>query len=264
MLLAIDIGNTNSGFAVFSDDGEVVRSWRCATQSSRTADEYASWLMSLFGHAGLSFSDVHDVIIASVVPDANFNIDALCRRYFSKDALIINSAMVIDAGLEIDTDKPQEVGADRLVNAMAVREKYGTPSILIDFGTATNFDIISKTGAFSGGIIAPGISLSCDALYRASAKLPKIDIQCPNKVIGRNTIDAMRSGIYWGYVSLINGLVERCVEEIADGDDTVNVNIIATGGLVRVFEPDMPYIDHVDQDITTYGLYLLYSAMNKR
>lgn len=258
MLLAIDVGNTNTGFALFGPGGAMRAAWRCRTDSARTADEYAAWLAPLLSMGGFSFGDAKDIIVASVVPDANFNLSELGRLYFKAAPRFIDSQMVIEAGMPIRIDKPQEAGADRLVNAIAVKKRYGAPAIVIDFGTATTFDVLAPDGSFIGGVIAPGINLSCNALYQASAKLPKIDIKRPSRAIGANTVEAMQSGIYWGYVSLISGLLERCVAEIG-GDKAPAV--IATGGLARVFAPDMPFITQLDDDITTYGLYLLHETL---
>lgn len=259
MLLAIDVGNTNTGFAVFDDTGHMQQSWRLATDMRRTGDEYASWLLPLLTLHKLSFQDISAVIIASVVPDARFNLTRFCKIYCDCVPRFIDAAMMQDVGLNINIDKPQEAGADRLVNALAVQEKYGFPAILVDFGTATNLDILDEEGHFIGGVIAPGIGLSCDALYNASAKLPRIDIHAPDQAIGRNTIDAMRSGIFYGYVSLIEGLIARCRGELS-GD----VKIVATGGLADVFDEHLPSLQFVDQDITTYGLFLLHQHLQKK
>lgn len=259
MLLAIDVGNTNTGFAVFDHAGTMRQSWRLTTDMRRTGDEYASWLLPLLSMNNLAFKDLSDVIIASVVPDARFNLTRFCTTYCECAPRFIDSAMMQDIGLHIDIDKPQEAGADRLVNALAVKEKYGAPAILVDFGTATNLDILNEKGHFIGGVIAPGIGLSCDALYRASAKLPRIDIHAPETAIGRNTIDAMRSGIFYGYVSLIEGLIARCRAELS-GD----IKIVATGGLASVFDDHLPSLQYIDQDITTYGLFLLHQHLQKK
>jgi len=213
----------------------------------------------LLQRSQLDFSSVTSVIVASVVPDANFNLASLCRRYCDLDAHFIDSQTVLKAGLAIHIDKPQEAGADRLVNAIAVKQRYGAPCIVIDFGTATTFDILDESGAFVGGVIAPGIHLSCNALYQASAKLPKIDIKRPPHAIGKNTVEAMQSGVYWGYISLIGGLLERCKAEL--GASGAKASVVATGGLASVFAPDMPFITHIDDDITTYGLFLLNKVL---
>lgn len=258
MLLAIDVGNTNTGFAVFSDDGKALGAWRAHSEMRRTADEYASWLATLFKLSDIVFENIEHIVIASVVPDTKLAMMNLCEKYFGQAPVFINADIISRLGIDILLDKPNEAGADRLVNAFAIKHKYGGPAILVDFGTATNFDILNEKGQFIGGVIAPGINLSCDALYRASAKLPRIDVHAPKTAIGKNTIDAMRSGIYWGYVSLIEGLIKRCADELSE-----KPNVIATGGLARIFSDDLPSIDHVDQDITTYGLYLIHKELER-
>jgi type III pantothenate kinase len=258
MLLAIDVGNTNTGFAVFSESGEQKGAWRAQSNMNRTADEYAAWLYPLFNIADLDFKDIKSIVIASVVPDTKLAMMSLCQKFFEVEPVYINADMISKLGIDIALDKPSEAGADRLVNALAVKQKYGSPSILVDFGTATNFDIVNERGEFIGGVIAPGVNLSCDALYRASAKLPRIDIHPPESAIGSNTIDAMRSGIYWGYVSLIEGLIKRCTEELSS-----KPHVIATGGLARIFSDHLPSIQHVDQDITTYGLFLIHQKLKE-
>jgi len=257
MLLAIDIGNTNTGFAVFNDTGEIMGSWRMHSEMTRTADEYGAWISSVFSLSNLTFASIKSIIVASVVPDIRYNIITLCTKYFGLQPSFVTSDLVSKVGLNVKIDKPQEAGADRLINALAVKEKYGYPAILLDFGTATNFDVLNEDGAFIGGIIAPGVNLSCDALYRASAKLPRIDLIAPEKTIGSNTIDAMRSGIFWGYASLIEGLITRAAAELSQ-----KPQIIATGGLAGVFADHLPSIDIIDQDITTYGLFLLHKKLN--
>lgn len=258
MLLAIDIGNTNTGFAVFDDKGNIMGSWRMHSHMTRTADEYAGWLHTVMALSEMRFSDIVSIIAASVVPDIRFNIETLCRKYFGQEALFVTADIARNAGLHVKLDKPNEAGADRLINALAVKDKYGAPAILVDFGTATNFDVLDEEGAFIGGIIAPGVNLSCDALYRASAKLPRIDILPPQKTIGANTIDAMRSGIYLGYVSLIDGLVKRASAELSQ-----KPKVIATGGLASIYADSLETIEIVDQDITTYGLYLLHEKLKE-
>jgi type III pantothenate kinase len=253
MLLTIDMGNTNTGFALFDEEGGVIQSWRCKSDSRRTADEYASWLYPLFDANDLSFKNIEAIVMASVVPDADFNLEKLCRHYFNIEPIMVSSDLVQKIGLSISP----EAGADRIANVIAMREKYGYPCVLIDFGTATNFDVIDASGQFIGGVLAPGINLSLHALYQAAAKLPKVDIQKPPHVIGRNTIDSMRSGVYWGYVSLINGILKGCKNELGHKD----IKVVATGGLAPLFAEEIDAIDDVDQNITTYGLYLLHKAL---
>lgn len=255
MLLAIDAGNTNVVFAVY--DGETAKHvWRCKTDSGRTADEYASWLYQLFTQAGLQFGQITDAVIASVVPDANFNLIRFCRQTFDCDPLMVSHETV---SLKINLDKPAEIGADRLVNAIAVLAHYQAPAVVIDFGTATTFDVIGPDGAYMGGVIAPGVNLSIEALHMAAAKLPKIDIQKPQSVIGMDTVSAMRSGVYWGYVGMIEGTLKRITDELG-----VKPVVIATGGLADLFADTVPAIEKVDKDLTLRGLLHIYQSSKKQ
>ncbi|WP_269717040.1 type III pantothenate kinase [Caulobacter sp. NIBR2454] len=246
MLLAIEQGNTNTLFAVH--DGERwVAQWRAATDSSRTADEYAVWLSQLLHMGGLTFGVIDACIISSVVPQSLFNLRNLSRRYLHVEPLVIGENAKL--GVEIRIDKPSEAGADRLVNAIGAHMVYGGPLIVIDSGTATTFDVIGKDGAFEGGIIAPGINLSMQALHDAAAKLPRIAIQKPARIVGKDTVGAMQSGVFWGYVSLIEGLVARIKAERAEP-----LTVIATGGVASLFEGATTAIDHFDADLTIRGL----------
>ncbi len=264
MLLAIDCGNTNTVFAVF--DGETCHgSWRTSTNAARTADEYGVWLTQLLVLNGLSVSAVEDIIIANVVPETVFSLKTLCRRHFGHEPMVIGSDGV-DPGIEIRIDNPREIGADRVVNAVGAGDRYDGPLIVIDFGTATTFDVVEADGGYAGGVIAPGINLSLEALYRAAAQLPRIVIEPPSRadntglaeVIGRSTRDAMHAGIFWGYVSLIEGLVSRIRIEYGEP-----MTVIATGGLAPIFTTHTDAIQHVDPDITLRGLVLIYQR-NKR
>ena len=247
MLLAIDSGNTNIVFAVF--DGEDIRGeWRASTNSSRTADEFGVWLTQLLSLSGLKPEDITAAIIASVVPALVFNLKSLCRRYFRCEPLVVGDAGV-DLGLEILLERPEEVGADRLVNAVAAHHGYDGAVIVVDFGTATTFDVVDEHGNYCGGAIAPGINLSLEAMHMAAAKLPRVAIGRPKEVIGKSTVSAMRSGIFWGYVGLIEGLVRRTKEEFG-GDMTV----VATGGLAPLFREATDIINHLDPDLTLRGL----------
>ncbi len=252
MLLVIDAGNTNIIFAIY--DGDVLRaSWRCRMDSKRTADEYASFLFQLFMREKLDVSSVHHAIISSVVPDANYNLRQVCRDIFDCEALIIGLDD-LDLGIDINLPRPDEVGADRLVNAIAVLEYYTAPAIIIDFGTATTFDVIDARKSYSGGVIAPGINLSLEALHAAAAKLPKIGIKKPDSVIGNDTISAMRSGIYHGYISMIDGMVNKISEEMGGPAPFV----IATGGLATLFTENLSSIEQIDNELTLKGLLTLY------
>lgn len=250
MLLAIDAGNTNVVFAVH-DGAEWRGRWRIATDPNRTSDEYAVWLLALMQHAGLRPADVQRCVIGTVVPVALYNLRRLCRDWFGNEPLVARS--ILDWGFEIKVDQPQEVGADRLLNALAAHHHYRGPLIVIDFGTATTFDVVDETGAYLGGVIAPGINLSIEALHRAAARLPRIGIGRPQAAIGRNTVSAMQSGIFWGYVGMIEGIVSRIRAEV----DLPRMKVIATGGLAPLLAEGTTLIERIDPDITLEGLRLL-------
>ncbi len=251
MLLAIDVGNTNAKFAVH--DGAAWRAqWRASTDSSRTADEYAPWLAQSMALAGFGFSDIKACIISTVVPQALFNLRNLSRRYIGADPLVVGEPG-IKLGIEVRIDKPSEAGADRLVNAVGAFVGYGGPCIVIDSGTATTFDIVGADGAFEGGIILPGINLSLQALHDAAARLPRVEIRDPGRVIGRDTVSAMQSGIYFGSIEMIEGLCRRIRSEYGQAMKT-----IATGGVASIFEGAFPSIDHFDQDLTSRGLLEIF------
>lgn len=247
MLLAIDVGNTNTVFAVH--DGAGWRGqWRASTDGRRTADEYAVWLLQLFALKGLTVPEIDAVIISSVVPQTKFSLRQLCRDYFGSEPMMIGDPTV-RLGLRIDMDRPREVGADRLVNAIAAHKIYGGDLIVIDFGTATTFDVVGADGSYQGGVIAPGINLSLEALHRAAAKLPRIAVERTQTVIGKDTVPAMQAGVFWGYVGLIEGLVRRIVDEYGKP-----MTVIATGGLAPIFFNATDAIQHADPDITLVGL----------
>ncbi len=256
MLLAIDVGNTNTLFALIAD-GEIRERWRISTDARRTADEYMVWLSQLMDINGGDRASITDVAIATVVPATLFNLRQMCKRYFGCEPLVVTSQIAL--GIGIDLPNPGEVGADRLVNAVAAHEAYPGDLIVIDFGTATTFDIITD-GVYRGGVIAPGINLSVEALFMASAKLPKIAVEPPpsGRTIGRSTIEAMQSGIFWGYVSLIEGMVARCRAELGG-----HPRVIATGGLSPLFDRHTDAIDIVDADLTVKGLAAIYARNAK-
>lgn len=257
MLLAIDAGNTNTVFAVF--DGKEQRGlWRAATDTRRTADEHFVWLTQLMTVEGINPKDIDACIISTVVPASLFNLTRLCQRYFDEDALVVGEPNV-DLGIKVKLDNPGEVGADRLVNAVAAKSAYGGPLILIDFGTATTFDVIDKDGDYVGGIIAPGANLSMEALHMAAAKLPLVAVRQPQQVVGGNTVQAMQSGIFFGYLSLIEGLVDRIREE----RDEPDLKAIATGGLAPLFYGATDAIHTVDRDLTLRGLLEIYERNTK-
>ena len=253
MILAIDVGNTNLVFALV-DDGEIKSRWRIASDPRRTADQYSVWLHQLLELEGLSRDAVDGVIIGTVVPRALHNLEVLSEKYFRKVPLIAGQGAAAWP-LQLDVDEPQNVGADRALNAIGAHAKYEGDLIVIDFGTATTFDVVSATGAYTGGIIAPGINLSLDALVSAAAKLPRIAIEAPEtaSVIGRTTESQMIIGIYWGYVAMIEGLTERMKREIGRP-----AKVVATGGLADLFDKHTKAFDAIEPDLTIQGLSLLY------
>ena len=253
MILAVDVGNTNLVFALVGN-GEIKARWRIATDPRRTADQYSVWLHQLLELEGLSRADVCGVIIGTVVPRALHNLVVLSEKYFRLTPLVAGQGAA-SWPLHLDVDEPQNVGADRALNAIAAHAKHAGDLLIIDFGTATTFDIVSATGAYSGGIIAPGINLSLDALVSAAAKLPRIAIEAPANVsvIGRTTESQMLIGIYWGYIAMIEGLVERIRRELDRP-----MAVVATGGLAALFDKHTQAFDVIEPDLTIQGLSLLY------
>ena len=254
MLLAIDAGNTNV-VAALVEDGVVRARWRIATDPRRTADEYAVWMHQLLQIEGFARSDVSAVIIGTVVPRALHNLEVLASKYFGVTALVAGRSPA-DWGIVLDVVEPQTVGADRVLNAIAAHAAHPGDLIVIDFGTATTFDVVDYSGAYKGGLIVPGINLSLDALVAAAAKLPRIAIEAPRStsVIGRTTEDQMHAGIYWGYIALMEGLVSRLKAEI--GRPSM---VLATGGLATLFEKHSIVFDSIEPDLTITGLSLLYA-----
>jgi type III pantothenate kinase len=252
MLLAVDCGNTNVVFALFA--GREIRArWRIATDSRRTGDEYAVWLSQLLAIEGLERSVVTAMIVSTVVPRARHNLEVLAEKYFNVTALFAGEG-VAGWGIEIDVEEPGSLGADRAVNAIAAHARHGGDLIVVDFGTATTFDVVDFHGAYKGGIIAPGINLSLDALVSNTAKLPRIAIESPHSdsVIGRNTEEQMLIGVFWGYVAMMEGLIARLRAEIGRP-----AKVVATGGLALLFEKHTELFDHVDPDLTLEGLAIL-------
>jgi type III pantothenate kinase len=249
MMLVIDAGNTNIVFAVREGDSWI-GTWRIATDDQRTSDEYAVWLHTLFQIAGIKRERIQRAVIGTVVPAALYHLRRLCRDYFDVEPLIARARL--DWGFNIKVDNPDEVGADRLLNALAAHQRYGGPLVVIDFGTATTFDVVDADGAYLGGIIAPGINLSIEALHTAAARLPRIGIGRPQAVIGKSTVPAMQSGIYWGYVGMIEGLVVRIRAEYSG-----HLKVIATGGLAPLLAEGTMVIEKIDPDLTLDGLYML-------
>ncbi len=252
MLLAIDAGNTNVVFALY-EGRQIKARWRIATDARRTGDEYAVWLTQLLAIRGVDRKDVEQIIVSTVVPRALHNIEVLARNYFGVEPLIAGEPPV-DYAIDIDVDDPRSLGADRAVNAIAAHARYPGDLIVVDFGTATTLDVIDFNGAYKGGIIAPGLNLSLDALVGNTAKLPRIAIEVPrsDSVIGRNTEDQMLIGVFWGYVAMMEGLIARIRAEIGRP-----AKVIATGGLAVLFDEATDIFDAVDSDLTLDGLAIL-------
>ncbi len=264
MLLAIDVGNTNVVFALVETNGtkkpDVRHRWRLATEHNRSADEYMVTIHQLLMIAGLDKSFVDYAIIATVVPQTLFHLQRLCRNYFDVEALVVGDPAV-DLGLKINLPNPKEVGADRLVNAVAGHATYPGDLIIVDFGTATTFDVVDGDGTYQGGVICPGINLSMDALFQAAAKLPRIAVEPPADhagTIGKSTVHAMQSGVFYGYIGLIEGLVSRITREICRP-----TTVIATGGLGVLFQRHTDAIQHIETDLTIQGLALIHARNMK-
>lgn len=256
MLLVIDAGNTNTVFALY-DGADLKGKWRISSDGQRTADEYSVWLSQVLTFDSLALSNIHAAIISSVVPPVLPNLTQFCEKVLKCDPLIVGSPQVA-LGLDVRIDEPSAVGADRLANAVGAHAKFSGALIVLDFGTATTLDIIARDGAYEGGVIAPGVNLSVEALHMAAAKLPPITVERPDKVIGRTTIQAMQSGVFWGYISMIEGLVARIKEEYGEP-----ATVIATGGLSRLFHESTAIIEYVEEDLTIEGLRILYERNEK-
>lgn len=272
MLLTIDCGNTNTVFALYDVDKNksgvdkvfdshtlppLLGLWRSQTNAARTADEYLAFFSQHLELKKLDLSAISLAVISSVVPDANFALERFCTLGLGVPSKLVGKDILPgDLGLVIKIDKPQELGADRIVNALAVNQFYGAGAIVVDFGTATSFDVIADDGAFLGGVIAPGINLSLSALHAAAAKLPKISIARPPHAIGTNTVHAMQSGIFYGYIGLVEGLLTRLRLEL-----NFTPKIIATGGLAPLYAPHIPLIDQCDEELTVKGLLSIYQTL---
>ena len=252
LLLAIDVGNTNTVFALYRER-RALGQWRISTMRERTADEYAAALTQLMGLKGHRHGDVGAAVIASVVPQALTPLKSMCREIFNCVARVVGEDLGIT--VQVLIDNPREVGADRLVNAVAAHARYHGPLIVVDFGTATTFDVIDEEGRYCGGVIATGINLSLEALHRAAAKLPRVAVERPPRVIGSSTVTAMQSGVFWGYVSMVEGLVARIKTEFG-----AEMKVIATGGLAGLFADATAVIEQVDRDLTMAGLVELFYA----
>ncbi|MDE2913226.1 MAG: type III pantothenate kinase [Paracoccaceae bacterium] len=252
MLLAIDVGNTNIGFSIHDGEG-FVANWRCATVPDQTADEYFVWLRTLLGSmdSPVRTDSIERVIVSSVVPQVLFNICIFCDRYLGFPPLVVGQPDC-RLGIEVRVDSGTEVGADRIVNTVGAYDRYGGDLVVVDFGTATTFDVVDHDGAYIGGVIAPGVNLSVEALHRAAAALPRIDVSVPDRVIGTNTRMCMRSGVFWGYIGLIEGVTTRIREERGRP-----MKVVGTGGLAALFRRGTGVFDVVDSDLTMYGLILI-------
>jgi type III pantothenate kinase len=253
MLLAIDVGNTNIVFGVFDRD-TLVKSWRLQTLRERTADELGLLVEGLFTHSGIDRHRIEGVVLGSVVPPLTGTTKTMVETYFGRPTLVVDPAA--NTGMPIRYENPSEVGADRIVSAIAAREMYGDgdrPLIVCDFGTATTLDAVSAKGEYLGGAICPGVTISADALFQRAARLPRIDVRKPSNVIGRTTVGAMESGLFYGYVGMVEGLVRRMNQELGG-----NAKCVATGGLAAVIAPETQLIDAVDVDLTLHGLRIVW------
>jgi type III pantothenate kinase len=259
MLLAIDIGNTNVTIGVF-DGARLAHSWRLAALRERTADELGIFVTRLFEQTGVRVADLLGIVVASVVPPLTRPMEEMSERYFHRTALIVDAT---NAGMPVRYSPVGDVGADRIVNAVAARERYGTDGralIVVDFGTGTTFDIISRAGEYLGGVICPGIGISAEALFQRAARLPRVEVRKPASVIGQNTVEAMQSGLFFGYVEMVDGLVRRIRTELKGGEQAI---VIATGGLADVISGESRAIEHVDANLTLEGLRLIWERHSR-
>jgi len=250
LIFVFDIGNTNIVLGVYDGD-KLTQHWRIETNRYKTEDEYGMIIKSLFDHVGLKFADIDGIVISSVVPPIMFSLERMCHKYFNIKPLVVGPGT--KTGLNIKYDNPKEVGADRIVNAVAAIQEYGSPLIIVDFGTATTFCYINEHKQYMGGAIAPGINIATEALYSKAAKLPRIEIARPDGVVGKNTVAAMQSGILYGYVGQVEGIVKRMKEQSSE-----NPKVIATGGLANLISQESNAIDVVDPFLTLKGLQLIY------
>jgi type III pantothenate kinase len=250
MLLVIDVGNTNTSLGVYEGE-KLLAHWRLTTNRSRTVDEYGVHARNLFALANIDFQAIDAIAIASVVPPLNYTLKTMAETYFKITPLFVDHST--NTGLRILYEPPADVGADRIVDAVAAIEKYGAPCIIVDFGTATTFDVINAKGEYLGGVIAPGIMISSDALFQRAARLPRVDIKRPQTVVGSSTTTAIQSGLYYGYTGLVDGVLTRIIEEIGE-----KPRVIATGGLAQLIATGSEFIEVVDDTLTLDGLKLIF------
>jgi type III pantothenate kinase len=260
MLLAIDVGNTNTVLGLYNlESPELVAEWRITTHKNQTSDEYGVLFMSLFAMRQIDVSKISAIVVSSVVPPLDTTIRRLCERYFGLRPMFVEPG--IKTGMPLLVDNPAELGADRIVNGVAAFARYGGPIIVVDFGTATTFDVISARGEYIGGVIAPGLGISADALFSRAAKLARVDIKRPARIIGTNTIAHLQSGLFYGYIGLVDGILERMLAELQASQPDGSVatpKVIATGGLAHMLHEDSKYITAIDDMLTLDGLRLLY------
>ena len=256
MLLAFDVGNTNIVLGVFKD-GKLIQNWRMETDNNKSADEYGMLINQLFEYEGLHIKEVKDVIISTVVPSVLYTLQHLSMKYFNRKAIVVGAG--IKTGLIVKYDNPKQVGADRIVNAVAAYAKYGGPLVIIDFGTATTFCAITENAEYLGGTIAPGVKISSDALFEKTSKLPKVELEEPGHVICKNTIESMQSGLVYGHMGMVEYITKKMKAELAALSPTgKEAKVVATGGLATLIEKGIDCIDHVDKMLTLEGLQLIY------
>lgn len=262
MLLAFDVGNTNIVLGVF-EGSKLKHSWRLETDNNKSADEYGMLINQLFSFEGISVKDVEDVIIATVVPSVLYTLQHLSMKYFNKKAIVIESG--VKTGLLIKYDNPKQVGSDRIVNAVAAYNKYGGPLVLIDFGTATTFCAVTEKAEYLGGAIAPGLKISSEALFQMTSKLPKVELETPDSVICKNTIQSMQSGLVYGHMGMVEFIVNKMKVELAEmGEPADKIKVIATGGLATLIDEGVDCIDAVDKLLTLEGLEIIYRKNRKK
>jgi type III pantothenate kinase len=261
MLLVLDVGNSNTVLGLYGTSSggnnagprydQLIAHWRVTTAKSQTIDEYGALFRNLFAADSIEVSSVKHIIISSVVPPVDSILREVCKRYFAVTPLFVEPG--VKTGMPVQYENPAEVGADRIVNGVAGFEKFGGPCVVVDFGTATSFDVVSRKGEFIGGVIAPGLGISAEALFQRTARLPRVDVRKPSRVIGTNTVASIQSGFFYGYLGLVDGILERLVEEL--GPDT---KIVATGGLAPLIASSSKYITAVDEMLTLDGLRIIY------